>query len=580
MGRHIDRWTLLAAALGAAGFSAGLQAQEMAHTRFAVLIPDLRPAEGGNRRFGENVAKELRDLINTLATHQAVPKRDMENRAKSFKIDASSMDCTTARQLATQMESPLALCASYAAVAGGMEVTAQFFDVRSGESFTVSPVTVAQGQEAAAARHVFEEFDLYVQQLRAAVICSDYVASKVWREAESNCSRALDLNPNSVGPRYLRARVFYETERHAQALEDLRLVLEQDPLHEDALQLAGYVSALQGLEADALQYYSRYLELSPGNAPVRMKIAYELAQAGDPAGAMQLIRVGLDHDPDNVELWEQFGGFAFAAGQRINESARTSADDANAVAPGALSHYRSAIDAYTRVYEAKGAETGSHILRTLVAAHAQLGDLDAALATAQRALETHGQEDALWSVYADALQRAGRLTEALAALDRVREINPDYPNVAIRRGRWLLEAGRIADGVAALRGWAEADPGQADAAGRMVVAHAYSKGVQPKNWGVAVSSLGAALGIPGMSAETVHSVNFWLGYSILQDAIAEQEPRTVETAQATLPRFQRAKQLFGNVGSYPGTVNVAMDQLLTAVDQYIEIQESIIRRGR
>lgn len=580
MAREIRRYIWLLAALGAAAPAGTLQAQQTAHTRMGVLIPDLRPNDGANRRFGENVAKELRDLLNTLPTHQPVAKRDMDNRAKSFKIDPSSMDCLTTRQLASQMESPLALCASYQAVPGGVEVTSEFFDVSSGESFKVTPVTVAAGQERAAAQHIFGEFDRYTQQLRAAVICSEYTSSKVWPEAEANCTRALDLNPAAVGPRYLRARVFYETERHAEALADLRLVLEQDPLHEDALQLAGYVSALQGLEKDALEYYSRYLELSPGNAQVRMKIAYDLAQAGDPAGAMQLIQVGLDHDPENVDLWEQFGGFAFAAGQRINEAARTSSEDANTVSPAALTYYRSAIDAYTRVYAAKGAETQSHILRTLVAAHAQLGDLTAALSMAERALATHSQEDALWSVYADALQRAGRLNDALTALNRVREINPEYPNLALRQGRWLLEAGRVQEGVGALRGMAAADPTQADAAGRLVVSHAYSKGIQPKNWDLAITSLNAALGIPGMSAQSVHSVNFWLGYGILQSAIAEQEPRTVETAQATLPKFRRVKELFGNVGSYPRTVNVAMEQLLTAVDQYIEIQDSIIRRGR
>lgn len=580
MAREIRRWIWLLAALGAAAPAGVLQAQEVAHTRMSVLVPDLRATDGSARRFGENVAKELRDLLSTLATHQAVTKRDMDNRAKSFKIDPSSMDCLTTRQLASQMESPLALCASYQAVPGGVEVTAEFFDVRSNESFKVTPVTVAAGQERTAAQHIFGEFDRYTQQLRAAVICSEYTASKVWPEAEANCTRALDLNPDAIGPRYLRGRVFYETGRHAQALEDLRRVLDSDPLHEDALELAGYVSALEGMEKDALEYYSRYLELSPGNAQVRMKIAYDLAQAGDPAGAMQLIQVGLDHDPTNLELWEQFGGFAFAAGQRINEAARTSAEDANAVAPAALTYYRSAIEAYSRVYEGKGAETQSHILRTLVAAHAQLGDMRAAIAMAEKALETHSQEDALWSVYADALQRAGRLNEALTALNRVREINPEYPNLALRQGRWLLEAGRVQEGVTALRGMAAADPAQADAAARMVVSHAYNNGIQPKRWDVAITSLNAALGIPGMGAETLHSVNFWLGYGMLQAAIAEQEARTVETAQATLPKFRRVKELFGNVGGYPRTVNVVMDQLLTAVDQYIEIQESIIRRGR
>jgi len=411
-------------------------------------------------------------------------------------------------------------------------------------------------------------------------MCAEYSVSGVWREAEIACSRALDLNPSAIGARYSRSRVYFETDRHPEALQDLRLVLEIDPLHEDALQLAGYISAVQGMDEDARYFYSRYLELSPGNAAVRMRIAFELAQAGDPAGAMQLIQVGLDHDPDNVDLWEQLGGFAFAVGQRMNAEARTAGEDATAVVPGAVSYFRTAIEAYSRVLEARGAETAAHIPRTLVAAHVQLGETAEAIAMAERALQTHPREEAILSAYADALQRSGRLNDALTALSRVLEVAPDHPNVRLRQGRWLLEAGRTQEAVAALRAHAVAEPGQADQAGREVLAHAHSRGVQTRNWDLAISSLNAAVGIPGMTPATVHELNFWLGFSILQAAISEQEPRTVATAQATLPRFRRVKELFGNVGNYPSRVNVSLEQLMTAVDQYIEIQESIIRRGR
>ncbi len=49
------------------------------------------------------------------------------------------------------------------------------------------------------------------------------------------------------------------------------------------------MSATLGREADAVGYYGRYLQLDPGNAAVRMQVAYELATAGDPPGAMLLI---------------------------------------------------------------------------------------------------------------------------------------------------------------------------------------------------------------------------------------------------------------------------------------------------
>jgi tetratricopeptide (TPR) repeat protein len=549
------------------------------HSRFSVLIPDLLAADGSNKKFGENVAKVLRERLNTLLTHQSVSKKDLDSALKEHKVDGSKLNCALTRQLASLMGSQLALCASYAQRGDQWVVDAEFVDVRSGESFTVSETTVAEGGEGDAAEHIFGEFDRYTQQIRSAGVCAEYAVSRAWNMAMPACDKALELNPDAISTRYIRARIYFETDEPDRALSELKLVLEANPVHEDALQLAGYVSAKQGQDDEALAYYTRYLELSPGSAAVRMKVAYELAQAGDPAGAMHLIQEGLDRDADNVDLWEQLGGFAFAAGQRINDESRSAAEDANTVVPDAVSYFRTAIDAYTKVFETKGSDTPPNELRSIVAAYVMLGELNEAVALGARVLETHPEEPGLWSVYADALQRSGKLADALTALERVRELDPQYPNVGLRQGKWLLDAGRTREAAAALKALATADPAQADAAGRMVLAQAYAQGVQPKKWPVAIEALDAARGIPGMGAETTQQINFWLGYSLLQGSITEQEARTVETAQATLPKFQRARQLFGEVGNYPSKVNVNLADLLQAVDQYIEIQESIIKRG-
>lgn len=570
-----SRFVGLAAILALAP-SVGLQAQEQG--RFEVLIPNFRAADGSNKKFGEKVAKDLRELINTLPTHQPVDKKDMERAIKKFDLDKDNLECPLTVQLASQMGSQVALCASYVQQGDQWVVSAEFYEVSSGESFVVSPATVGEDQDQQAAQHIFDEFDRYTAQLRAATFCAEYAASSAWTPALEQCDRALELNPKATGTRYIRARVLFETQRPDEALQELRRVLEDNPVHEDALQLAGYISATEGADAEALDYYSRYLELSPGSAAVRMKIAYELAQAGDPGGAMQLIQEGLDRDQENIDLWEQLGGFAFAAGQEVNDA--TPKEDANTVAPDAVPYFRTAIEAYERVFEAKGAETPANELRSIIAAYVQLGDLTQAISFGSQALETHPEEAGLWSIYADALQRDGQLDQALTALDRVAELDPEYPNVGLRQGKWLLEAGRLSEATEALKSLVSADPEQADGAGRMVVAQAYAKGVQPKNWSVAVQTLNTALQIPSMSDKTIQQINFWLGYSILQGAIPAQEARTLETAQATLPRFQRAKQLFGNVGNYPSEVNVNLGQLLQAVDQYIAIQESIIKRGR
>ena len=78
----------------------------------------------------------------------------------------------------------------------------------------------------------------------------------------------------------------------------------------------------------------------------------------------------------------------------------------------------------------------------------------------------------------------------------------------------------------------------------------------------------------------MHQLNFWHGYSLLQAAIPEQQPNTLQSAQATLPKFRQSLQLLQNVGSYPASVSVDISTLLENVGTYIEIQDAIIKRGR
>jgi tetratricopeptide (TPR) repeat protein len=572
MVREIRRGLLGLVLVLAAGAVLPLQAQQ----RYRVLVPDLRPEGGAERRFGENVARELRSLIDNMNTHQAVAKRDMDQGFRRLRIDDEQVDCDAAKRLAADAEYPLALCASYADGAGGIAVTAEFVDVRSGDAFKISPKTVAAGAASEAARHIYSEFSNYVEEIRATAICADYVASEIWDQGLEACGRAVEINPNVVGPRFQIARIHFQTQNYPAALEALERVLQINPAHQDALQMAGYVASQLKQDQAALGYYSRYLDVTPGNAAVRTQVAYQVAQVGDPKSAMELIQKGVDNDPANLSLWEQLGGYAFQAAAKVN-SART---DSSAVAPEAVPLFRKAIEAYTHVFEARGAETPVSQLRSVVSAYLILGEMDNAVAFGERAVQTHPNDPDLWWVEADALHRAGRIPEALAAVDRVTALKPDYPMARLRRAEWLLTAGRLDDAVAALKAVAASDPSQADAAGGLLVSHAYAKGVQPKRWSEAIQVLEAARGISGLSTDTNQQINFWLAFSIMQGTIPQQEARTVETARASLPRFQRARELFGMVGDYPRRVRIDLATLIQTVDQYIEIQETIIKRGR
>ena len=572
-------FTLLAAAVVVAP-ATHVGAQEMG--RFRVLIPNFEPLQEANKKFGEKAAEELRELINTLATHQPIEKKEIESNLKRFKMKMDELDCIRTRQLASQIDAQVALCASYTEQGEKQfVVNAEFWDIASGESFKVDATNAAEKQEQMAAQHIFDSFDRYVQQVRFAQFCGEYAQSQQWDNALRNCDQALELNPNAVGTRYQRARILYESNRYPEALEELETVLGLNQFHEDALQLAGYISAKEGQDDQALNYYQQYLELNPGNAAVRMRIAYELAQAGDPQGAMQLIQVGLDVDGENPDLWEQYGGFAFAAAVEINQEAAVGAENGGGVAPEAIEYYRKAIDAYNKVFAIKGADTPVGHLRNIVVAHIQLDEMEQAITMARRALETHPQEDALWSTYADALQRTGKLDEAIAALDRVKEINPSYPNVSLRQGNWLIQAGRVEDAVAVLREAVAGNADQADVAARLIFADAYSNGVQKDRYPYAITGISAAKQLPGISAMTMSQLNFWHGYSLYQSAMKEQEAQTLATAQASLPKFQQAIQFFNQAKQYADSQpSINLSQFLNNTQTYVEIQEAIIKRGR
>lgn len=552
--------------------------------RYRVMIPYFTPLNDADDDFGKDASEELRELLTEgMATHIAMDKDDIEDEADRFDLDMDELDCIRTRQLAAQVDVPVAICAQYTENPDESWSLAQIevWDIQGSESFVVDDITVGKDDEQVAAQHIFDAFERYSTTVRSAAICNDYYASQQWENALRNCDESLSLNPNAISTRYLRALILFEMENFSESLGELQTVIEANPFHEDALQRAGYIAAVSEQDDLARDYYSRYLDINPGNAGIRMRIAYELAQAGDPVGAMEFIQVGLDVDPENVDLHEQYGGFAFSAALDIQQMAAVGQQNAgSSVVPEAVGYYREAIASYEKVFDAKGAETPVGHLRNVISAYIQLEELESAIAMSERVLQTHAQEDALWVLYADALQRGGRLDDAITALDRVMEINPDHPSAALRQGNWLIQAGRLEDAVAILSGAAEGNPQQAEQAARMIFNEAYQNGTQEDDFAYGEAGMAAAKQLPNLSEAMMNQLNFWHGYNIYQGAVQEQEPQTLQTAQSSLPKFNRAVEFLRQSGDYAAGVNVDLQQLLDNAQTYIEIQDAIIKRGR
>jgi tetratricopeptide (TPR) repeat protein len=551
-----------------------VSAQE-ASARFRVLVPEIQGQEGADRRFGGRLANELRSLINQMATHQPIEGRELNQALRRFDLKMENLDCTRARQLANLIDAKVVFCGTYSAEGDNLRVEGQFV-TSEGEEFIVEPVVVpARGGQRDAAVHFFEALQVESERQRFSQFCGDYYSSQVYDQALSMCDQAIAINPRAVSSRFIRAMSLREMDRLEESLEEFLEVLELDPLHEDAMQNAGYLSALLNRPDDARKYYRQYLELNPTNAQVRMRVAYDLATAGDALGAMQLIEAGMEIDPENVDLLKQHGSFAFTAGAEV---AGESAQD---LPPEAVELYRKALSSLEKVYAAEGAEMNTTFLLNMVRAHINIREFQVAADLARRGLETHPEEAALWSFYADALQRAGNLDEAIQALERLKEISPDYPNVAVRQGNWLLQERRTEEALPLLREAVQRGEQTADAVAMIVFREGYERGVQAENWSFGVQMFTQAKQFE-VTDQMRQQLDFWHGFALLRLGIQQQEPATLETARATLPRFQEAQRLLQASGGYAQRNNMeaTRQQLLGNVQTFIEIQDAIIRRGR
>ena len=83
-----------------------------------------------------------------------------------------------------------------------------------------------------------------------------------------------------------------------------------------------------------------------------------------------------------------------------------------------------------------------------------------------------------------------------------------------------------------------------------------------------------------MHAEMKSTLDFWHGWSIYHQAMALEKPQNLQTATQTKPMFEQAKALFGAGRSFAQKSGVNLQQIMDAVDTYIEIETVLIRRGR
>lgn len=550
--------------------------------RIKVMVTNLVPQGRADDDFGKDLAKALREFIDDLASHQAIEEKEIRDMAKKYDLDMEDLDCVRSVQLSGQLGSNIVFCGGYTEdrQAKTFTLTGVKFASPNSAPLEVPDKTYHEDDHEVAAQEIAALFGQYTERLRKAVICGDYYDTGEWASAEKNCLEVLAVAPNDAQVRLILANVYMKSERLDEAYAETLKVIELDPLNEDALQLAGWLATKLGMKVEGRAHNDAYLKLNPGNAQIRMTIAYEVAQAGDPEGAMILVEEGLEIEPDNTDLLLQHASFAIAAGQALKV-------DNEPLSAEAGQFYQTGSESYRKAYDVLGANMSGDHLYQMIGALNEMDRLDRAAELTEQVLVTHDEEPRLWYLNGIILNKLGRVDEALQALDEAEGRDPKFPNLKATQGQWLLAVGREDDALPVLMEAVEKGEQSADVVANLFFARAATGGLQPKNYEYAIRLIEMAKTFEHeLSSRVLGRLDYYLALSIYQIAYAQQGPQNLQSAQLTLPRFKEVQQML----ALPHVVDWVQgaqaqqqqnyQQVSDGVVQLISIQELIIQRGR
>ncbi|MEX0893315.1 MAG: tetratricopeptide repeat protein [Gemmatimonadota bacterium] len=559
------RWStgILSLAVAAVAFGAApAQAQDSRHT---VVVPRLQPRGDFSKKFGEKTAEELRDAIEN-EKYRALDKKELEQSLKKYEMKEDEFNCIDAKQFQIAEQLNLTFCGTYIELGKDLYEVQGEFCANMTTCFSVPAVQARNERDAA--QQLVAAFAEYTRQIEYLAYCSDSQQSEQWEEALRQCNEALAINPTYMPALLLKGDVLRNLDRNEEALAAFEQVLAQNELHEDALYAAGYIAAVLGQQEKSRGYYNLYLELNPGNADLRLVLAHQLAQAGDNASALVMAEQGMQELPaDSVHLplIEFSGHFAKNAANDL----RGEAEEAPAEA---VELYRKALGYYRQVYEVQGAEASADLLKNVMLMYRETGELDQALSFGEQALATHGSDAGLWWVHARSLEMAERMDEALEALKRVVELDPQYPSAHAKLFTLHVAAGNRAEAVAAAEQAVE-QGFESDRAAQIIgVNGGWSKFGQHGRNDEALRWYEAARPL-ATEQRTRHMMNFFEGYAHLQRGRAAHTPETCASARATLPIFRRALELLQNSTAYDQPDRAG---LIDNAKTYVEIEGLLI----
>ena len=546
--------------------------QQQVGGRMRVLIPAFESVKGGKSKTGEKIAERLKKALNEMPTHAPADDKEVKAAIKKFGLKENEMGCIQWRQLMTHVNAELTLCGTVDETSNA--VNAVFHSSKSTQ-FDVPQFALQTDEQAA--QQVVQAFRLYTRQLELVVFCNDDIGTQNWQAALDKCNQAVEMNPRSIDAHYMRGGALTNLNRNEEALAAYKKVLELDPLHQEAMLAAGIISAKLGQQDVSQKYFQEYLALNPGNEDVRLKIASDLGAAGDWPGALKLLEEKLD-DKASPALYQFAGDFAINAALAKQQAS----GPAGGVSDEAAAFFRKATELY-EAFIAKSPDKANDpaLVQRLMVAYSNSGNNAKALEIGARA--TASTNDAkVWVAYSRALQQEKRVDEALAALDKAAQIDPNTANLQRTRALMLMELGRVQDAVAAIQAAQAKNELRAEEVERLSeqMSGIMALGlIREKKFDEAIPLLNAARAI-GKSERSIGMANFFEGYSLMQqgDPII-RSGNTKAIGERSKAIFLRARTLLEGAAGYTEQAGQRA-QMLQSISAYLQAAEGMIKSGK
>lgn len=566
------------------GVPATASAQDGGGGRAKVLVVPIDAERGVDDDFGRKVSEEVRKRLANLATMTAIDEDAVEDELDRLKLDEDDLGLVQWRQLAGRLDADLLLAGTVSRSSGGFAFNVSFIDARTGDSSPIPEFSVQDDGgkgEREAATQIMQAVEGQVEYQRALLFCADYLGSEQYEDALRNCQQALDHNPNSLQAKYLMGRVYMGMEQWAEAKENLDAVIEANPAEIDALNSLAYTEAQLGNRERSMELYREYLGFNPDDPSVRMQIAYDLAQADDYDGAIALLEEGVARDSTNADMWRFLGDVSLNKGTTddVVSTADSSGGQATATATTGSevtseAAIRRAIEAYQKVLEIRGAETDPQILKNVVAAYLQLGDIDAAGRFAEQAEEQLPQDASLRSLKADVRARNGDFEGAVAAMNEALELNPDLPRGLTKRGFFKLSAGNEEGALEDLRAAIEGGEDPEVVTGQLL-SRGYNDHYKNGRYdrAIALFEVATEFAQPG---PTLQQLYFFIAASHYQVGVQIDQSNTNDACQPARRALNRFQQVVPNLSRAGNTQPDIQAQMRQTTEEFIYREQAIL----